>query len=112
MSDFTIPQGTDGGRRWLVNDGATGLPIDFTGWHVKAQVRRNSAAADVDHEWSTTAGNATAGADGYVTLTWSSTDSTTWTWTYGVYDIELTDPSGSVSRLDSGHVSVNAEVTR
>lgn len=112
MTAITIPQGTDSGRRWLVNDGATGDPYDFTNWTVRAQVRASAESVTVLHEWSTLIGNATADGDGYITLIWSAATTSAWDWSEGVYDIELTSPDSKVTRLDSGRVTVSREVTR
>lgn len=114
MTAIVIEQGTDGGVRWLVNDAATHTPYDFTGWTVRSQVRRDGPPPFVSvlHEWSTVIGNATVDATGYVALFWTSTETAAWTWTGGLYDIELTSPAGKVSRLDSGRVTVKPEITR
>lgn len=112
MTAITIKQGTDSGLRWLVNDGATGLPWNFTGWGVRSQVRQSAGTADVLHEWSTALGTATADAAGYVTLIWDAATTSAWDWSEGVYDIELLSPGGKVIRLDAGRVTVNREVTR
>lgn len=111
MTAITIAQGTDGGCRWLVNDGASKQPYDFTGWTVRSMVRRTASAAPL-HEWSTALGTALAGANGYVTLYWSHAETSSWIWTDGVFDLELTSPDGKVTRLDSGRISVSPEVTR
>lgn len=112
MTIITIPQGTDSGRRWLVNDGATGLPCSLEGWTVRSQIRKLASSPDVLHEFSTTLGNATAGSDGFVTLLWSAAETSAWQWAEAVFDIELTNPDGKVMRLDSGRVAVSREVTR
>lgn len=112
MTPLVIQAGTDAGVRWLVNDGGTGLPMNFTGWSVKSEVRRSVNDSVVLHTWSTAAGNATAGADGFVTIFWSHAVTSAWTWTHGMYSVELTSPTGKVSRLDEGTINVSAEVTR
>ena len=112
MTTITINAGTDGGVRWLVNDGATQLPYDFSGWAVRSQVRRAVTDSGVLFEWSTALGNATCDDSGYVSLFWTHAITSTWTWLDGVYDISLTSPAGKISRLDSGRVSVQREVTR
>jgi hypothetical protein len=112
MTAITIKQGTDSGLRWLVNDGATGLPWDFTGWTVRSQIRAYPGADAVRHEWSTALGNAAAGADGSVTLTWTAAETSAWDFTEGVYDLELITTDHKVIRLDSGRLTVSREVTR
>lgn len=114
MTSITIKQGTDGGLRWLVNDGATGEPYDLTDWTVRSQVRESVGADHVLHEWSTARGTASADDTGYVTLTWDAATTSAWGFTDAVYDIELTSPTADhrVTRLDSGRITVSREVTR
>ena len=111
MTNLTILAGTDGGVRWLVND-STGAPWNFTGWTVRAQVRGAAHDARVLCEWSSALGNALCDSTGYVTLFWTNAVSSSFRWAKGVYDIELTSPAGKISRLDSGQITVAAEVTR
>lgn len=50
--------------------------------------------------------------DGKFSLTLSATDTSSISWTQGVYDIELQSPSGVVSRLLKGTITIDQEVTR
>lgn len=111
MTDITIAQGTDGGLRWLVED-SNGDPYVFSGWTVAAQIRDSAGDSTILHTFSTALGTASAGSDGYVTITWTHAATSAWTFTRGVYDIELTSGAGNVSRLDGGRVTVTREVTR
>lgn len=109
-TNLVIPQGTTWSISWPVTD-ANGQPIAGAGWSVRAQVRPYASSGLVLHEWSTTLGNATI-VNGSVALTVSASDSAAWPWRKGVYDVELTDPSGKVARLAEGTVVVSPEVTR
>jgi hypothetical protein len=111
MTTIKIPQGTDGGCRWLVKD-ANDLPVDFTDWEIHSQVRNDVADDLVLHEWSSADGSATGGDDGYITIHWGHAETSLWDWTSAVYDLEITSPEGKVTRLDSGRVSVSRQVTR
>jgi len=106
---ITIPQGTSWGIAWPILD--DGEPADLTGWTVLAQVRETAESAEVLHEWGTLRANATV-SGGQVTLYVQPTDSATWTWRRGVYDVELTAPDGTVYRISEGPVYVSPEVTR
>lgn len=52
------------------------------------------------------------GAAGTVDLFISDVDTAGITWTAGVWDLEIAHPSGDVTRLAEGSVSVSLEVTR
>lgn len=110
MSDLSIPKGTTWAAQWPVTDEA-GASVDVTGWTVRAQVRPSKGSDTVLHEWSTTIGNAEAG-DGFVSLSVDYSDSETWTWERGVYDVLLTSLDDVRTKLDSGSVRVDATVTR
>lgn len=106
---LTIPQGTTWGIAWPITK--DGEPTDLTGWTVKAQVRKTAANPTVLHEWSTASGTATV-TDSKVTLLVAAAVSSAWLWVRGVYDLELTSPSGVVYRIAEGPVYVAPEVTR
>jgi hypothetical protein len=107
-----IEQGTTWRCRWPVINPTTGAALNISAWSARAQVRKWAGADEVLHEWSTTAGNLTVGADGYLTITVTPAESTAWTWSEGRYDIELTDPTGEVVRIAAGPVMVSPEITR
>lgn len=108
--NFTVPQGTDWGVRWVLTDPA-GKPIDTSGWTVRSQIRRRHNSAEILHEWSSALGNATI-VDSSVTLSIPHAISSGWSWSKGVYDVEVTDSNGVVTRLTQGTITVSPEVTR
>lgn len=110
MTHVIIQQGTTWAMEWTVTDD-TDQPLDVTGWGVKSQIRATPEAETVLHEWSNVAGNAVPG-NGSVMITVSPATSSAWTWRSGVFDIELTNLSGQVARLDEGTVEVSPEITR
>lgn len=90
---------------------ATGELFDPSGSTVQAQVRARVHSETILHEWSTALGNVET-ALGTVALVVEPIVSSAWTWSLGVYDAELTDPDGRVSRLGNGLIYVSRETTR
>lgn len=123
--DLVIPQGkTWVGPTWALL-GEDNSPMSMVGLTVKAQVRATARDAQVLHEWSTAAGNvlvrepldiefdgttiATAG----FALTVAPAVSTAWAWRTAVYDVEVTNPDGTVwGIVEESAVRVLPEVTR
>lgn len=109
---IAIEQGSDWERQYPILDPVTGVPIaDFAGWSARGQVRVAYGSSAPEYEWSVAAGNLALAA-GKLTIRVPAADSSGWAWVKGVYDIELTDPSGAPGRVDSGTVLVELEVTR
>lgn len=105
---LVIEQGTTWEKRWRITDPDSGLPRDLTEWSARGQIRADHSAADVLYEWT----DITCDVDGYVTISVTPTESSAWAWRDGVYDVELVDPTGRVTRIAQGAVRVSAEVTR
>ena len=77
------------------------------------QIRPELKSATVLVELNTTSGGITlGGVAGTVDLYLSDEDTADFSWTSGVWDLEITHPSGEVTRLAYGTVSVSPEVTR
>lgn len=88
-------------------------PLDLTGFTARMHIRASVGSADVLLELSTENGGiAIDPATGTITLSISATDTAALTWRQGVYDLELTDGAGVVTRLARGRVAVCPEVTR
>ena len=136
-ANLVIQMGTDWSRvfQWLLADGVT--PVNLTGYHAKMKVRATpqSAAAIVSVD-DVGGGIVIDAANGRITVTLAhavlvntldlSSITTPSDWRYetlddttqlrgfgkvGVYDIELTDASGNVTRLLQGDVVFDAEVS-
>lgn len=107
MSDFNIKQGTDGGIKWPVFN-VDGTLFNLTGYTVKAQVR--SMTGNLLHEFSTNLGNALI-ANNEIILTWTNVQTTLWRWEEGRFDIEITSPTGVVTQVDKGFITLIKEVT-
>lgn len=107
---LVIEQGTTWTRRWRITDPATSTPRDLTEWTARAQIRAQIADSTPLFEFA--GDGITCDSDGYVTLTVTPVQSSAWTWRDGVFDVELVDPTGRVTRISQGAVRVSAEVTR
>lgn len=108
---LTIDQGADLDRllTWTDSDGT---PIDLTGWAARMEIRSKPggslyAAFDTD-DGSIVLGDAA----GTIRITASAATTSAWTWARGVYDLELTDGAGKVTRLIQGSVTLTPEVTQ
>lgn len=111
---FTIYQGATFRKRLTWTGPApTRTPIDLTGCTARMQVRPDIESATVLVELNTTNGGiALGGMAGTIELFVSDDASTLFTWTAGVWDLEIEFPGGDVRRLAQGSISVSPEVTR
>ena len=92
---------------------ATGTPLDLTGCKARMQVRAEVESTEVLLELTTENGGITlGGVAGTIELFVSDDASTLFTWTAGVWDLEIEFPGGDVRRLAQGSISVSPEVTR
>ena len=122
--DLLIAQGADNAFAfgYSVDDGTTVTPVDMTGWTARMQIRRKVGGAvwlDLTH----TDGIA-LGPDGSITVAIPHTVTEAPAWdgysklvdgeptALGVYDLELIDSTGSVTRFLQGTVTVSPDVTR
>lgn len=91
----------------------TGQPVDLTGYTARMQIRQDYDTTTVLAELTTANGGITINGDnGQVTLLIADEDTAAYTWTSGVYDLELVSGSGDVTRLLQGPASLDLEVTR
>lgn len=113
-ANLVVPKGATFRHKWTLTDPGTGDPLDLTqsGYSALGQVRAWYGSATVYHEWSSDEVNLVLRANGELEIVVTGIESTIWTWWYGVYDIELTDPSEEVTRVASGSISVSPEVTQ
>jgi hypothetical protein len=88
-------------------------PVDLTGFTARMQIRETVDATAVLKSLTTENGGITLGdTAGTVDLLISATETAAFTFGNAVYDLELIDGSGIVTRLLSGNVSLSKEVTR
>jgi hypothetical protein len=120
--DIIIGQGTSWALSWIYGEGdpaaaPEGWPASWSG---RAQVRLSWGVAPAVASFH----SADPESDGLVllntnedglavvTLSLDPTASDDWTWSRGVYDVELADTAGRVIRLVEGRAELSAEVTR
>lgn len=89
--------------------GSEPAPVDITGYTAAMQIRAFPGASIVLYD--ATADLVLGGVAGTITLTISATDTEGFTWWNGVYDLLLTSPTGFVTRLLMGSVTVSPGVT-
>lgn len=89
--------------------GATAGPVDLTGYTAALQIRPFPLSTTILFDAS--ADIVLGTTNGTITLTIAATDTATFTWWNGVYDLLLTDSSGVVTRLLQGSVTVTPGVT-
>lgn len=88
------------------------VPVDLTTFSAILQIRATINSTEVLYEASTALGNIVlGGVTGTITLTISAVDTADFTWTRGVYNLNM-DSGGTVTRLIQGAVAVSPEVTR
>lgn len=88
-------------------------PVDLTGYTARMQLRASAAADAVLLDLTTENGGITLGAtDGTITCTASAAQTAALAFSTAVYDLELVDGDGAVTRLAEGSVTLSREVTR
>ena len=104
--NIVIDQGTDFETSIELTDTA-GAQLDLTGMSAASQIRKT-------HTSSNSVAFTTALANATGTLSLSLNNSTTSSMSSGryVYDVELTDSGGVISRILEGVVTVTPEVTK
>jgi hypothetical protein len=95
--------------------GNTFIPFDLSGYSARMQVRRTIDSANFLLELSTQNGALTINPSGtapnqiYIDVSASVTASVN---TSGVYDIEIVNPDGTITRVLQGVFNLSPEVTR
>lgn len=93
--------------------GSPALPVNLTGCSARMQVRETLEATEKLLELTSENGGITlGGALGTVALRVEADDTAAFTWSSGVYDLEIEFVGGTVRRLLAGTVTVSPEVTR
>jgi hypothetical protein len=117
--DLTIEQGADWpGLAFPIFD-TEGLPYDLTGCTARGQIRRVQNSDPALFTWATSPST----GEGLITLAGSlltirvlGSESSSWDWNTGRYDIYLTNPAAPVGqqtfRIADGAVYLSLEVTR
>jgi DUF4097 and DUF4098 domain-containing protein YvlB len=105
-ANIQIDQGTTYSTNIDVTDD-NGDPVDLTGYSGAAQLRKHYTSTNA-HSFTV----AIANASGVVTLSMTANVTANIAAGRYVYDCELTDGDGTVSRLIEGIVTVTPQVTR
>lgn len=88
-------------------------PVNLVGYTAKMQLRKSLTDVNPLLELSTTNNSIVlGGSEGSIQLLIAATVTETLDFTSALYDLELTSPSGVVTRLLEGKVAVRKEVTR
>lgn len=108
--NLLIAQGADNAYSFRYSN--DGVPVDLTGWSARAQIRSDYGG---DIYLTLTAQDIPLTSDGVIQITipHTVTEATEWNaWTSGVWDLELVDPNGGVTRFAAGRVTISQDVTR
>lgn len=90
-----------------------GAAVDLSGWTARMQIREKVDAATVVLELTTENGGIEIDPlIGGITLVFQPSDTSGQSWRTGVYDVELIDIYGNVTRILYGSVTLSPEVTR
>lgn len=109
---LTIYQGATFRKRFTWKT-AGDAPINLTGCTARMQVRPDTSSPFVLLDLTSGNGRITlGGAAGTIDLHLTAVETAALAWDGGVYDLEIEDASGGVTRLLSGSVKVSPEVTR
>lgn len=88
-------------------------PVDLTSFTARMQIRSDINSATIIVSLTTSNGGITlGGVDGTIALLLTAVQTATFTFDSAVYDLEIIDSTGIVTRLLSGNVILSKEVTR
>lgn len=111
IGDVAIQQGATFLAKFIWKD-SNSVPIDLTGYTARMQIRATITSTVVIAELTTTTGITLGGTTGNIELKLTATQTAAITAKVGVYDLELQDTAGFVTRLISGDIEFSHEVTR
>jgi hypothetical protein len=101
--------------KWVVGSGEMTYhkPTDITDYTARMQIRENWHATDIIHELTTeNAGIVLTVEDAGIAITILPVDTEAFTFNVAVYDIEMISPSGQITRVIEGTVTLHKEVTK
>lgn len=106
---FNIDQGTTLRRslRWS----RAGQPVDLSGASARMEIRDKARGALLYRLDITNGGLVLGGIAGTILISIPAEASSAWNFLKGVYDLEVVEADGTVSRLIQGAVVVSPEVT-
>jgi hypothetical protein len=94
--------------------GASGGPINLTGYTARMQIRATVGSPDILMQLTSELGGGitVVGPTGTMSLLIGDVATAALPWTWAVYDLEIESATGETTRLLRGEVEVEAEVTR
>lgn len=104
-ANLFIDQGATYATKLLLND-ADGIPVNLTGYTASAQIRKHYASSNAVNF------DVTLNTTGNVILELSANTTANMVAGRYVYDVELVDTGGRVSRVIEGIVTISPNVTR
>lgn len=107
--NLTVEQGTSFTKRLTWRD-KNKRPVSLVGYSARMHIRPSVTSAEIILELSTFNGRIVLGSSGIIDLILMPAETSALK--AGVYDLELTDSTGRVTRLVEGKVNVSPEVTR
>lgn len=111
-TDITIERGANFDQVWEWYVSSGGAAVDVTGYTARMQVRPAAHVNTYFASLYSTSGDITlGGAAGTVRVQMASAVTSAIPGS-GVYDLELTSPTGTVTRLAQGKAIIDDEVTR
>jgi hypothetical protein len=105
-ANLFIDQGATYATKLNITD-ANGDPVDLTGYTAAAQIRKHYTSSN-----SVSFSASTSGATGVVILSLSANATANLYSGRYVYDVELVDSQGRVSRIVEGIITITPNVTR
>ena len=105
-ANLIIDQGATYATKLNITD-ANGIAVDLTGYSAAAQIRKHYTSSN-----STPFTVSLTAATGAVVLSLSSNSTANLVAGRYVYDVELTDGAGRISRIIEGTVTITPNVTR
>jgi len=110
--DITVQQGATFILSIQARD-STGAILSLVGFTGDMQVRKSASDGTILMEASTANGRLTInGPGGVVTISVPAATTDAMTWESGVWDCEVTGPTGIIYRIAEGFAALSPEVTR
>jgi phage pi2 protein 07 len=112
--DITIYQGSTFSQVFQWKSGSPSVPVNLTGYTARMQIREKFSSPDYVINLTTENGGIVFrdAVNGTFSIEMSATDTAAMNFKHAVYDIEFVSPSGIVTRLFGGSVTLSPEVTR
>ena len=107
-----VPQGVTYGHKFIYLQESDDSIISLVGYTARLQIRDKVTSTETLFETTTGDYITITGPAGEVYLEIPAATTAAWTWTKGVYDLEIISGTGKVSRIAEGSVKVSPEVTR